>query len=165
MRAVAERTIFLDPTLGWILLAGFSVLWVGLGIYWGRRNKSFEDHALAGRNVGLALGSATAAATWITSNTTMLAPQFALELGVWGMIAYSTASLGLMLFAPLAVRIRTLMPHGYTSGDFFRLRYGRATWAVFLIFTLFYSLTWLVNGVAHQQRFGLGGGDLEATPR
>ena len=58
MRAVAERTIFLDPTLGWILLAGFSVLWVGLGIYWGRRNKSFEDHALAGRNVGLALGSA-----------------------------------------------------------------------------------------------------------
>ena len=145
MRAVAERTIFLDPTLGWILLAGFSVLWVGLGIYWGRRNKSFEDHALAGRNVGLALGSATAAATWITSNTTMLAPQFALELGVWGMIAYSTASLGLMLFAPLAVRIRTLMPHGYTSGDFFRLRYGRATWAVFLIFTLFYSLTWLVS--------------------
>ena len=142
---MAERTIFLDPTLGWILLAGFSVLWVGLGIYWGRRNKSFEDHALAGRNVGLALGSATAAATWITSNTTMLAPQFALELGVWGMIAYSTASLGLMLFAPLAVRIRTLMPHGYTSGDFFRLRYGRATWAVFLIFTLFYSLTWLVS--------------------
>ena len=42
MRAVAERTIFLDPTLGWILLAGFSVLWVGLGIYWGRRNKSFD---------------------------------------------------------------------------------------------------------------------------
>ena len=145
MRVVAERTIFLDPTLGWILLAAFSVLWIGLGIYWGRRNKSFEDHALAGRNVGLALGSATAAATWITSNTTMLAPQFALELGMWGMIAYSTASLGLILFAPLAVRIRTLMPHGYTSGDFFRLRYGRATWAVFLVFTLFYSLTWLVS--------------------
>ncbi|GGD61053.1 sodium:solute symporter family transporter [Croceicoccus mobilis] len=142
---MTERTIFLDPTLGWILLAAFSVLWVGLGFYWGRRNKSFEDHALAGRNIGLALGSATAAATWITSNTTMLAPQFALELGVWGMLAYSTASLGLFLFAPLAVRIRKLMPHGYTSGDFFRLRYGRVAWAIFLVFTLFYSLTWLVS--------------------
>jgi len=118
----------LPPTLGWALLL-----------------KSFEDHALAGRNIGLALGSATAAATWITSNTTMLAPQFALQLGVWGMLAYSTAALGLLLFAPMAGRIRHLMPHGYTSGDFFRLRYGRVAWGVFLAFTLFYSLTWLVS--------------------
>ena len=137
--------MLLQPTTGWILLAIFSVLWVGLGFYWGRRNKSFEDHALAGRNIGLALGSATAVATWITSNTTMLAPQFALELGIWGMLAYSMAAFGLLLFAPMASRIRTLMPNGYTSGDFFRLRYGRFAWGIFLAFTLFYSLTWLVS--------------------
>jgi len=137
--------VLLQPTTGWILLAIFSVLWVGLGFYWGRRNKSFEDHALAGRNIGLALGSATAVATWITSNTTMLAPQFALELGIWGMLAYSMAAFGLLLFAPMAGRIRTLMPNGYTSGDFFRLRYGRFAWGIFLAFTLFYSLTWLVS--------------------
>ena len=142
---MTESKVFLDPTLGWILLALFSVLWIALGVYWGRRNKNFEDHALAGRNVGLALGTATAAATWITSNTTMLAPQFALQLGIWGMLAYSTAAFGLILFAPMANRIRKLMPHGYTSGDFFRLRYGRAAWAIFLVFTLFYSLTWLVS--------------------
>lgn len=135
----------LDPNIGWVLLGLFSVLWVALGFYWGRRNRSFEDHALAGRNVGLALASATAAATWITSNTTMLAPQFALELGIWGMLAYSMAAFGLILFAPLAKRIRTLMPGGYTSGDFFRLRYGRGAWSIFLVFTLFYSLTWLVS--------------------
>lgn len=137
--------VLLAPSTGYLLLALFSILWIGLGLYWGRRNKSFEDHALAGRNVGLALGSATAAATWITSNTTMLAPQFALQLGVWGMLAYSTAAFGLILFAPMAKRIRELMPHGYTSGDFFRLRYGRTAWAIFLVFTLFYSLTWLVS--------------------
>lgn len=137
--------VLLDPVTGYVLLALFSALWIGLGIYWGRRNKTFEDHALAGRNIGLALGSATAAATWITSNTTMLAPQFALQLGVWGMLAYSTAAFGLILFAPLAKRIRELMPHGYTSGDFFRLRYGRTAWFIFLLFTLFYSLTWLVS--------------------
>ncbi|NYH96789.1 sodium:solute symporter family protein [Novosphingobium marinum] len=142
---MSESAAILPPSLGWILLALFSVLWVGLGIYWGRRNRNFEDHALAGRNVGLALGSATAAATWITSNTTMLAPQFALQLGVWGMLAYATASFGLFLFAPMAGRIRRLMPEGYTSGDFFRLRYGRVAWGIFLVFTLFYSLTWLVS--------------------
>lgn len=135
----------LDPTIGWFLLGLFSVLWVALGFYWGRRNKSFEDHALAGRNVGLALASATAVATWITSNTTMLAPQFALELGIWGMLAYSMAAFGLILFAPMATRIRMLMPNGYTSGDFFRLRYGRGAWSIFMLFTLFYSLTWLVS--------------------
>jgi len=135
----------LPANLAWLLLAAFSVLWIALGIYWGRRNKSFEDHALAGRSIGLALGTATAAATWITSNTTMLAPQFALQLGIWGMIAYSTASFGLLLFAPMANRIRALMPEGYTSGDFFRLRYGKVAWAIFLVFTLFYSLTWLVS--------------------
>jgi urea-proton symporter len=142
---MTEDAVLLQPGTGWMLLAIFSLLWIGLGIYWGRRNKSFEDHAVAGRNVGLALGSATAAATWITSNTTMLAPQFALELGVWGMLAYSMAAFGLILFAPMAKRIRQLMPHGYTSGDFFRLRYGRAAWGIFLVFTLFYSLTWLVS--------------------
>ena len=142
---MSDVEAILPAQTAWLLLGAFSLLWIALGAYWGRRNTSFEDHALAGRNIGLALGTATAAATWITSNTTMLAPQFALQLGIWGMLAYATASFGLLLFAPMAGRIRTLMPHGYTSGDFFRLRYGRLAWAIFLVFTLFYSLTWLVS--------------------
>jgi urea-proton symporter len=137
--------LLLGPELGGLLLAGFSVLWVALGLYWGRRARSLEGFMVAGRNVGLALGSATAMATWVTSNTTMLAPQLALELGVWGMLAYSTASLGLLLFAPLATRIRRLMPQGYTSAEFVELRYGKAAWAIFLVLSLFYALTWLVS--------------------
>ena len=67
----------LSPSVGWVLLAIFSVVWLSLGVMWGRRAKSLDGFMLAGRNVGLALGTATAVATWITSNTTMLAPQFA----------------------------------------------------------------------------------------
>src|SRR5690606_36048676 len=99
---------------------------------------------VAVRNVGLALGTASAMATWVTSNTVMLAPQFAIQFGIWGMLAYSTASFGLFLFAPMARRIRHLMPNGFTSGDFIRLRYGRPAWFLFLVITLFYSLAWLV---------------------
>lgn len=135
----------LDPTLGWILLAALSLFWILLGFYWGKKAKNMEGFMLAGRNVGLALGTATAMATWITSNTTMLAPQFALQLGIWGMLAYSTASFGLFLFAPLASRIRKLMPDGFTSGDFIRLRYGKAAWYFFLVISLFYGFTWLVS--------------------
>lgn len=137
--------LFMSPALGWGLVLALGVVWVLLGRWWGRKAGSLEGYMLAGRNVGLALGAATAVATWITSNTTMLAPQFALQFGIWGMIGYSTASLGLLFFAPMSRRIRALMPNGYTSAEFVRLRYGRRTWTVFLLISLFYSLTWLIS--------------------
>ncbi len=139
------RSAVLDPSTGLALLGIFGALWVALGIWWGKKAKDLEGFLLAGRNVGLALGSATAMATWVTSNTVMLAPKFALQMGVWGMLAYSTAAFGLTLFAPLAFRIRRLMPAAFTSGDFVRLRYGRAAWVVFLAISLTYSMAWLVS--------------------
>lgn len=46
----------LSAETGWIILGGFSVLWLVLGWFWGRRHKTFDGHVLAGRNVGLAAG-------------------------------------------------------------------------------------------------------------
>ena len=143
----------LDANTGWLILAGFSLLWIVLGAYLGRRDEGLEGYMLAGRKVGLALGTATAMATWVTSNTTMAAPQLALQMGVWGMLGYSLGSVGLLLFAPLAKRIHALMPAGYTSGDFVRLRYGKTAWRVFLAISLFYGFGWLVS-------MGMAGGVL-----
>lgn len=143
----------LDASVGWSVLAAFSALWVFLGWYWGRRADELDEYVLAGRRVGLALGTATAMATWVTSNTTMAAPQVALQMGIWGMLGYSLGSVGLLMFAPLAGRIRRLMPSGYTSGDFVRLRYGKPTWRIFLLISLCYSLGWLVS-------MGMAGGVL-----
>lgn len=135
----------LSPSMGYLMLALFGVLWIGLGVWWGRKAKSYDGFAVAGRNVGLALGTATSVATWITSNTTMLAPQFALQLGIWGALAYATASFGLFAFAPMSGRIRQLMPQGYTAVEFVRRRYGQLGAVPFLFISLFYSLTWLVS--------------------
>lgn len=135
----------LSATTGWLLLAIFGAAWIALGIYWGRRAKDLDGFMLAGRNVGLALGTATAMATWVTSNTIMLAPKFALQMGLWGMLAYATAAFGLFLFAPMARRIHELMPKGYTSGDFIRLRYGKVAWVLFLLISFVYSMAWLVS--------------------
>jgi len=143
----------MSPATGWAIVIVLGLLWVGLGVFWGRKAKTSEGFMLAGRNVGLSLGSATAMATWVTSNTTMLAPVFALTLGVWGMLAYSTASFGLILFALFVPRIRQLLPAGVTAGDFFRLRYGSFGWALFLLITMLYSLSWLVS-------MAIAGGDL-----
>jgi len=143
----------LDPGTGWVILAVFSVLWIVLGAYLGRRTAGLEDYMLAGRRVGLALGTATTMATWVTSNTTMAAPQLALQMGVWGMFGYSLGAVGLLLFAPLARRIHALMPSGFTSGDFMRLRYGKTAWRVFLVISLVYGFGWLVS-------MGMAGGVL-----
>ena len=147
------NSAILDSDIGWIILAAFSALWIGLGWFWGRKAKQLDEFMLAGRNVGLSLATATAMATWVTSNTTMAAPQLTLQLGIWGMVGYSLGSIGLILFAPLARRIRRLMPSGYTSGDFIRLRYGKFTWRVFLAISLFYAFGWLIS-------MGMAGGVL-----
>ena len=143
----------LDANTGWLILAVFSAVWIFLGWFWGRKAKALDDFMLAGRKVGLALGIATAMATWVTSNTTMTAPQLTLQLGIWGMLGYSLGSVGLMLFAPLTRRIKQLLPFGYTSGDFIRLRYGNAAWRVFLLISLVYAIGWLIS-------LGMAGGVL-----
>lgn len=143
----------LDASTGWGILGVFSVVWIFLGWFWGRRASGYDGRALAGRNIGLALGTATAMATWVTSNTTMAAPEIAYQFGLWGMIGYSLGAVGLILFAPMAERIKHLMPNGFTSGDFVRTRYGTAAWVVFLLISLFYGVGWLVS-------MGMAGGVL-----
>ncbi len=143
----------LDPWTAGGILVLFSLVWIFLGWFWGRKVAGVEDFMLAGRSVGLALATATAMATWVTAATTMAAPQFAYQLGIWGMIGYSLGSVGLILFAPMAERIRTLMPNGFTSGDFIRRRYGNFAWRVFLLISLFYGAGWLVS-------LGMAGGIL-----
>lgn len=139
--------------LGFSLILGFSILWIFMGWYLGRGNKTTEDFTLAGRKIGLALGTATSVATWVTTNTTLVAPELAYQMGIWGMIGYSFGGVGLMLFAPLAKQIRRILPQGMTSGDFFRIRFGKKAWRLFLLLSLVYSMSWLVS-------LGMAGGIL-----
>jgi Na+/proline symporter len=143
----------LSPEIAIVILLVFGVLWIVFGWWLGRNNKSLDDYMLAGRNVGLAFASATAMATWVTSNTTMTAPQVTYQLGVWGMVGYSLGAVGLLMFAPLAKRIKSLLPHGFTSGDFIRRRFGNTAWRIFLLISLFYALGWLIS-------LGMAGGIL-----
>lgn len=143
----------LNPAIAFVILVVFGLAWILFGWWLGRKNESLDDYMLAGRNVGLAFASATAMATWVTSNTTMTAPQVTYQLGVWGMVGYSLGAVGLLLFAPLAKRIKGLLPHGFTSGDFIRRRYGKAAWRVFLVISLFYAFGWLIS-------LGMAGGIL-----
>ncbi|ASD68696.1 sodium:solute symporter family protein [Pseudoalteromonas piscicida] len=146
----------INASLALGLALAFALLWVFFGWWIGRRVQSHNEFALAGRSVGLAFACATAMATWVTSNTTLVAPQLTYQFGIWGMIGYACAAFGLLLFAPLSQRIKTLLPHGYTSGDFMRLRFGRFSWWIFLLISFVYAMSWLVS-------LGMAGGILLHT--
>lgn len=147
------NNLALSPVTALVILVLFGIVWILFGYLLGRNNRTLDDYMLAGRNVGMAFAAATAMATWVTSNTTMTAPQVTYELGVWGMVGYSLGAVGLLLFAPLAKRIKRLLPHGFTSGDFIRERYGVLAWRVFLVISLFYAFGWLIS-------LGMAGGIL-----
>lgn len=137
------KETFVSPQLSYLIIIFFSALWIGLGLWWSRRIRTTEDYLFAGRNVGLAFGTATVIATWCTGQTTMAAPELVYNVGIWGMFGFALGSFGLLFFAPLSKRIRTLMPRGFTSGDFVRLRYDRKTWALFLVISTVYFIGWL----------------------
>jgi Na+/proline symporter len=141
---------------GLLILFGFSIVWIFLGWYWGRNNKSISDFQLAGKNIGFALAVGTSMATWVTTNTTLVAPELTYKFGILGMLGYAMGGIGLILFAPIAGRVRDLLPNGTTAGDFFRIRYGDRVMRIFLLISLFYGLAWLTS-------LGMAGGILLET--
>ena len=137
--------MILDTGTAYKTVFCLSLFWIGLSWYWSRLISSLESYTLANRKLGLSLSTASILATWITSSTMMLAPQLTYEMGMWGLFSYLIFAAGLFAFAPLAKRIKVLIPDGNTCGDFFRIRYGKRAWNIFLPITIFYSLTWLVS--------------------
>lgn len=140
------ETTFISPGLALAIIGLMSVLILGFGVYVSKRHvKNANDFLYAGRNVGLALGTATLVAAWITGNTTMAAPELAYNVGLIGSLAISTMGLSLAMFAPLASRIKRLMPQGYSSGEFVRRRYGDLAWKLYLVLAVYYFLGFLVT--------------------
>jgi Na+/proline symporter len=128
---------------GYVMVAIFSIVLLAIGLYaaWGGRIADFDDYSVAGRNVGLGLGIGTLLASWVTASTIIAAPQIAYQLGYLGAIGYAMGGLGLVLFAPMAKRIRRMMPEGTTVTDFFLARYDRKNYYLFMVF--FFTLIFM----------------------
>lgn len=150
-----------DQVLGITIIAIFGAIWIGVGLHVARRVKGTDDYLVAGRNVGVALGSATILATWVTGNTILAAPESGYTFGVLGVLGYAVGGgIAVLAFAPLAKRLRKLLPAGRTVGDFFRLRYDRKNYALFLVMLIIWDLGWLLTqgmgaGLILESVFGL----------
>ena len=138
--------VFISAPLALVIVGALSVMLLSFGFFIGKRvKKDSNDFLYAGRNVGLALSTATLIAAWVTGNTTMSAPEQGYTIGILACFGYAVAGLSLCIFAPLALRIKKIMPHGCTSGDFVRCRYGKAVWIMFLLISAWYFVGFLMT--------------------
>lgn len=138
--------IDVSSTQAWVTIAIFFVVWVLVGAVLKRFVVTEEDQLLAGRNVGNALGILTVMAAWITTGTVLGTSEFAFGFGLLGIVAIMVAGgPSMLLMGVFAPRIQSLMPDGRTVGDFFRLRYDKKNYFLFLPMTLIWDIGFLMS--------------------
>ena len=118
----------LSVNIAIILLLG--VAFIGVGYYLSRSVRTADQFILGTGRLGVAFGSASLLAFWITGNTALAAPEAAYTMGVLGAIGYGfLGGIAVVLFAPIAKRIHEAVPHGRTVGRRTDLAYrGRGTY-------------------------------------
>ena len=137
---------FISAPTALVIVGAISLVLLSFGFFISKRvNKNSSDFLYAGRNVGLAFSTATLIAAWVTGNTTLSAPEQGYTIGIIACFAYALAGLALCIFAPVALRIKKIMPDGCTSGDFIRRRFGRVAWIIFLLISVWYFLGFLMT--------------------
>lgn len=148
-------------TLGLLVVALLGALWIFAGLKVSKKVKGTDDYLVGGRKVGVALGSATILATWVTGNTILAAPESGYTYGVLGVLGYAVGGgIAVIAFAPLAARLKEILPAGRTVGDFFRLRFDVKNYWLFLVMLLIWDLGWLLTqgmaaGIILESIFGI----------
>ena len=125
----------LTPSGGFIFLVVYAGVMIALTAWAGRgKAKDNAEFLLAGRSVGPVPGAMSIAASWIWAPALFIASQKAYDQGLPGLFWFTAPNvLSLILFAPLAVKIRRTFPRGYTLPQFIKKRHGRGVHILYLI--------------------------------
>lgn len=86
-----------------------------------RQTSSLDRFLVADRNVRGVVGSMSIAASWIWAPAIFISTQTGYTWGLSGLVWFVVPNaLALILFAPLAARVRASLPHGYSLIDHLR---------------------------------------------
>lgn len=147
--------------VGLFVIGILGAIWIYAGLRVSKRVQNTDDYLVGGRQVGVALGGATILATWVTGNTILAAPESGYTYGVLGVLGYAVGGgIAVLAFAPLAARLKVILPGGRTVGDFFRLRYDGKNYWLFLVCLIIWDLGWLLTqgmaaGIILESIFGI----------
>lgn len=98
------------------------------------KTRTKEFFLVANREIGAWKGATSIAATWIWAPALFVAAQKAFTEGIAGLFWFTVPNiLCLIIFAYFAVRIRDLVPNGYTLSDYMTERYSKRVRNLYVI--------------------------------
>ncbi|WP_174729218.1 sodium:solute symporter family transporter [Mesobacillus harenae] len=135
-----------------LVILALGAAFIASSWYISRKVSTADDYISGNGKLGVAFGTTSLLAFWVTGNTIMAAPEAAYGMGVIGAIAYSfLGGVAVVAFSPLGKRIHEVIPNGKTVGDFYKNRFDSKTYFFFLIMVFIY-----IFGLLMTQ--GIGGG-------
>lgn len=118
---------------GFVLMGTFWAMMLGITAMQSKRNTK-ESFLVADRNIGWLVGSFSIAASWIWAPALFISSQKAFEAGLAGAFWFTVPNiLTLIIFGFLAVRIRSLLPNGYSLPQFIARRFDARTHIVYIV--------------------------------
>ncbi|MDX2027237.1 MAG: hypothetical protein SFW62_01225 [Alphaproteobacteria bacterium] len=142
----------MTPSEGWLIFLAFAVSMIGIVWLATRPHKDKDDHLVAGRRVGTLAGAFSIAVSWIWAPAVFICSQKSYQQGLAGIFWFTFPNvLCFFTFAPLAIRLRRLMPHGYSMPEFMWHRFGgdKRVHLIFVTITLGYEIgAVIINALA-----------------
>ena len=148
--------------IGYGVMVGFGLLFLLISTLITKKLpvEGVDDFLVAGRKVPFALVSAAVTVSWIWTTTIMGSAETGMWFGVSGGLNYTLGVIPGLLFIPLVMHMRKIMPKSTTFTEFIEQRFGPKTKAIFFGFgtaVVFYILVeqGVGAGIAFQSIFGI----------
>ncbi len=122
---------------GYLILLIFAVILIGISSLINKNNKlnRVDELLTAGRGIPFGFIAASVFVAWVWAGSLMGAGEAGIWYGVSGGFNYAWgAAVPFLLFIPIALRIRRVMPKSTTFIEFIRERFGTKLANTFLIF-------------------------------
>src|SRR5690625_735127 len=139
---------------GFILLGIFGVFFIGLALI---TTKYFamddvDEFIVAGRRLPFGLIAASVMVSWIWTTSLLGAAEAGMWFGAGGGLAFAVGSfIPFLIFLPIVLRLRGIMPKTITFTTFIQERYGKAVQLIMLVFVILLALY-----ITVEQLIGIG---------
>src|SRR5699024_1108979 len=135
---------------GFLVLGVIGIFFIGLAIITTRvfATNEVDEFIVAGRRLPFGLIAASVMVSWIWTTSLLGAAEAGMLYGIGGGLAFSLGSMvPILVFLPVVLRLRNLMPYGVTFTSFVKLRYGKVVQSILLLFLLLFGLYITVDQV------------------
>lgn len=125
------------PIMGYSVIILFAVIMTAITLFINKKdgNQNVGDLLTAGRRVPFGLVAASVCVAWIWTGTIMASAEAGVWFGINGGFNYAWgAVVPFMIFIPIALRLRKIMPKTTTFIEFIRERFGTKLANVYLLF-------------------------------